>query len=109
MLSFFTFLQGQHLSPWQSLRGESFVVLYQQMDSLNAQNIYKILSEDFYSINYEIGATLEQPVRIFIAPTESGFTRMTGESFPHWGKLWQFLHINRLLSNRHAGTDRASK
>lgn len=86
MLSFFTFLQGQHLSPWQSLRGESFVVLYQQMDSLNAQNIYKILSEDFYSINYEIGATLEQPVRIFIAPTESGFTRMTGESFPHWGE-----------------------
>ncbi|KAA3658988.1 MAG: hypothetical protein DWQ10_09960, partial [Calditrichaeota bacterium] len=86
MLSLVSGIKGQHVSPWQTVRGESFVVLYQQMDSLNAQSIHQILSEDFYSINFEIGAELNQPIQVFIAPTESGFKRMLGDSFPHWGE-----------------------
>ncbi|KAA3619686.1 MAG: hypothetical protein DWQ05_02885 [Calditrichaeota bacterium] len=77
---------AQSQSPWKSLDGESFSILYQRKDSLNAQNIFNILSEDFFSINYEIKANVATPIQVFIAPTKSGFQHLTNSSIPHWGE-----------------------
>lgn len=73
-------------SPWKSLEDDSFQIFYQVRDSLNAVHIQKILRENFFSINYEIKAELSSPVHIFIAPTESGFQRMTQHALPHWSE-----------------------
>ena len=73
-------------SPWQSLNNSSFRIYYQDRDSRNAVQLQKILKENFFSINYEIKAELETPIQVYIAPTESGFQRMTQSALPHWSE-----------------------
>lgn len=71
---------------WQAMYADKFNIFYHRDDSLNAIAISEILSDEYPSISAELGADVEAPIGIFIAPSKYRFNVLTGGAIPHWGE-----------------------
>jgi hypothetical protein len=71
---------------WQVIYADKFNIFYHRDDSLNAVAISEILTDEYPSISAELGADVEAPIGIFIAPSKYRFNVLTGGALPHWGE-----------------------
>lgn len=71
---------------WLSLGSDPFVVHYTMEDERQAAKVLEALRRVYPDLAHSIGASLEAPTRVFIAPSQEVFDNFTGGIVPHWGE-----------------------
>lgn len=68
------------------LESSLFRIYYSEDDSKNAEDLSTLLDKGYADLVSKIGLRLNNPVSVFLCPTEQIFNQLTGKLIPHWGE-----------------------
>ena len=76
-------------SNWQQLSNPPFKIYYQGTNRKNASDVNQVLNSLLASLprlKEDIGANTNNPIIVYIAPTEDIYRQFVGENFPDWSE-----------------------